>query len=28
MSHCVLRSSQLKHITTVPHIAVVKLCNV
>jgi hypothetical protein len=28
MSHCVLGSSQLKHITTVPHIAVVKLCNV
>jgi hypothetical protein len=28
MSHYVLRSSQLKHITTVPHIAIVKLCNV
>jgi hypothetical protein len=26
MSHCVLRSSQLKHIMIVPRIAVVKLC--
>jgi hypothetical protein len=28
MSHCVLRSSPLKHITIVPHIAIVKLYNV
>jgi hypothetical protein len=28
MSHCVVRSSQLKHITIIPDIAIVKLCNV
>jgi hypothetical protein len=28
MSHCDLRSSQLKHIMTIPHIAIVKLYNV
>jgi hypothetical protein len=28
MSHCVVRSSQLKHITILPHIAVIKLYNV